>query len=148
MTPNTFAGLLEDWLKHVEDVVAHLEKGEGHRPALDSLRGHLIDLIDIIERHPGVEAAADDLYDVAARAVSIGRRGVGASGRHKSRASRSARGRGRHRLDRLRDPPVPSSLLTYRSASAAAPAFKLCRSKPPGGRTPPGKKPALARTIR
>ncbi len=70
MTPSTFAALLEERLKHVEDAVALIEKGEVGRPELESLHAHLIEILDIIERDPGVEAAADDLYEVAARAVS------------------------------------------------------------------------------
>ncbi len=69
MTPSTFAEILEDRLKDVENAVALIEQGEGDRPELDSLRGHLIDILDIVERSPGIEAAAVDLYEIAARAV-------------------------------------------------------------------------------
>lgn len=66
MTPSTFAEILEDRLKHVQAAIALIEKGEGDRPELDNLRGHLIDILHVIERNPGIEAAADDLYEIAA----------------------------------------------------------------------------------
>ncbi len=84
MTPSTFAEILEDRLKHVENAVALIENGEGDRPELDHLRGHLIDILDIIERNPGIEAAADDLYEIAARAVT-------GSARERSSLSRGRR---------------------------------------------------------
>ena len=64
MTPSTFAEILEDRLKHVENAVALIVNSEGDRPELDNLRGHLIDILDIVERNPGIEAAADDLYEL------------------------------------------------------------------------------------
>lgn len=70
MPPSTFAAILQDHLKHAENVADLIEKGEGARPELDRLRGRLIDILDIIESNPGIEAAADDLYEVAARAVT------------------------------------------------------------------------------
>ena len=70
MTPSTFAALLDERLKFIEGAVFRIESGEGDRPELDSLRAHLIDILDVIDRNPGIEAAADDLYEVAARAVS------------------------------------------------------------------------------
>ena len=53
MTPTTFAEILEDRLKHVEAAVSTHQNGESDRPELDSLRGHLIDILDIVERNPG-----------------------------------------------------------------------------------------------
>jgi len=82
--PSTFAEIFEDRLKHVESAVAVIEQGEGHRPELDSLRVHLIDILDVIERNPGIEAAADDLYEIAARAVT-------GSARERSSVSRERR---------------------------------------------------------
>ncbi len=70
MTPSTFVAILDDRFRFIDDAVSRIENGEGGRPELDSLRGHLIDILDIIERSPGIEAAADDLYEVAARAVT------------------------------------------------------------------------------
>ena len=45
MTPSTFAEILEDRLKHVENAVALIDNGEGDRPELDNLRGYLIDIL-------------------------------------------------------------------------------------------------------
>ncbi len=69
MTPSTFAAILEDRLKQVEDAVALVEQGHGRTVELDTVRGNLIDILELVERNPGIEAAADDLYDIAARTV-------------------------------------------------------------------------------
>ncbi len=66
MTPNTFAAILEDRLKQVEDAVGRIEQGDGRAAELDTVRSNLIDILELVERNPGVEAAADDLYDMAA----------------------------------------------------------------------------------
>ena len=87
MSPSTFTATLDGHLKIVEDTVARIEKGEGDKLDLESLRGHLVDVLEIIERNSGIEAAADDLYEVASRSV------LGASGEHnpQSRARRILR---------------------------------------------------------
>ena len=76
MSPSTFAAILDGHIKHVDDAVARIERGEGDKLDLESLRGHLVDILEIIERNSGIEAAADDLYEVASRSVlgSIGER--------------------------------------------------------------------------
>src|SRR5215207_8487386 len=69
MTPKTFAAILEDRLKHVESAVTLIEQGDGRTVELDALRGNLIDILENVERNPGIEAAANDLYDIAAGTV-------------------------------------------------------------------------------
>ncbi len=69
MTPSTFASILEDRVKQIEEAVALIERGDGRTPELASLRADLIDMLEHIERDPGIEAAADALYNAAARTV-------------------------------------------------------------------------------
>jgi len=69
LTDVTFAAILEDRLKHVEDAVTLIEQGDGRTAELDTLRGNLIDILENVERNPGIEAAANDLYDIAAGTV-------------------------------------------------------------------------------
>ncbi len=69
MTPNTFAAILEDRLKQVEDAVGLIEQGDGRAAELDTVRSNLIDILELVERNPGIEAAADDLYDMAAGTI-------------------------------------------------------------------------------
>jgi hypothetical protein len=69
MTPKTFAAILEDRLKHVEDAVALIEQGDGGAAEINTMRGNLVDILKLVERNPGIEAAADDLHDLAAGTV-------------------------------------------------------------------------------
>ena len=60
----TFAAL-EDLLAQVERAATKFEQG-GREIDLHDLRAALIDILSLIERDPGIEAATEDLYDAAA----------------------------------------------------------------------------------
>ena len=65
MTPNGFVAAREDLLVRVERAAANIEQGEREND-LHDLRLALIDILGLIERDPGIEAATDDLYEAAA----------------------------------------------------------------------------------
>ena len=65
MTLNGFVAALEDLLERVERAAASIEQGGGEN-ALHDLRLALIEILGLIKRDPGIEAAADDLYEAAA----------------------------------------------------------------------------------
>ena len=65
MTPNSFVAAREDLLGRVERAAANIEQGEREND-LHDLRLALIDILGLIERDPGIEAATDDLYEAAA----------------------------------------------------------------------------------
>ena len=65
MTPNSFVAAREDLLVRVERAAANIEQGEREND-LHDLRLALIDILGLIERDPGIEAATDDLYEAAA----------------------------------------------------------------------------------
>jgi hypothetical protein len=60
----TFASL-GDLLAQVERAAVKFEQG-GQKIDLHDLRAALIDVLGLIERDPGIEAATEDLYDAAA----------------------------------------------------------------------------------
>ena len=65
MTSNGFVAALEDLLERVERAAASIEQG-GRKNDLHDLRLALIEMLSLIERDPGIEAATDDLYEAAA----------------------------------------------------------------------------------
>ena len=66
MTPNAFAAAREDLLTGIERAIGAIEQGGGE-PELHSLWLLMLDVLRLIERDPGIETAAQDLYDAAAR---------------------------------------------------------------------------------
>jgi hypothetical protein len=56
---------LADLLAQVERAAMTFEQG-GREIDLHDLRAALIDVLSLIERDPGIEAATEDLYDAAA----------------------------------------------------------------------------------
>ena len=93
MTPNTFAELMEDRVSGVELSVSRIESQDGAEVALSNMRSHLMDILDLIGRHPGIEAAADDLYRTAEALV-----GANASDPRRLRLLREAHLRFRERI--------------------------------------------------
>ena len=76
MTPQTFAAILQDRLSTIDHALAQIERGELVEPALHSLRCTLIEVLEQVERDPGIEAAADDLYTAAATLSANSAKGV------------------------------------------------------------------------
>ena len=69
MTHKTFAETIEDRLELIELVVAAIAQGS-RGDDLRDLRILLIDLMGLLKRDPGIEAAADDLYAAATALVT------------------------------------------------------------------------------
>ena len=71
MTPGMPSELLGDRLSATERVLEQLRQGCGDAPAaLQSLRAHLLDILTLAERSPGLDAAADDLYESARASIA------------------------------------------------------------------------------
>src|SRR5687768_4473561 len=71
-----FAAILQDRLGTIDHALAQIKRGELVEAALHSLRGALIEVLEQIERDPGIEAAADDLFTAAATLSTYSARGV------------------------------------------------------------------------
>ena len=96
MAEKSFAETIDERLAAIERIVALLTE-DGGQADLRDLRVLLIDVIGLLKRDPGVEAAVDDLY-AAARCLVVDR-GVGSQPQaRKLRLLRDARQRFHDRL--------------------------------------------------
>ncbi len=100
MMQQTFAARLEEMLGLIERALAAIEQGGG-QSELRSLRKLLQELLlncmSLLERNPGIEAAASDLYAAASALVTDGARNSQPLAR-KLRLLREARRRFTQRL--------------------------------------------------
>ena len=62
---------MQESLDYVERALARLEEGAGAETEAHNIRAYLINTLELIDRDPGIEAAADDLYATAA-AFAVG----------------------------------------------------------------------------
>ena len=106
MTPRTFAAIIQDRLQHVEHAIERIEQGAGDITDLSSLRTYLLEILEQLERNPGIEAAADDLYDVAAALVA--RRADNSHSQGQKRVLREAALRFDERLSTAQ--PIPKAI--------------------------------------
>ena len=65
MAHGAFSEAVQAAAELIEEVIAGIEQNHGDPDGLPSLRVHLVELLSLIERSPGIDAAADDL-DAAA----------------------------------------------------------------------------------
>ena len=63
---NPFVVAMRERLGFLEGAVARMERGDGADAALREIGTFLLDLLTLVERDPGLELAADDLYEAAA----------------------------------------------------------------------------------
>lgn len=88
MTPAMLSELLANRLIAIEQVLEQLRQGDSDASvAVQSLRAHLLDILTLADRSPGLDAAADDLYQSA-------RASVGTEGAELRIAARNHRLRG------------------------------------------------------
>ena len=65
----SFAAAIRETLEYLEKAIARIEKGEAAEAEAHNIRAYLINTLDLTERDPGIEAAADDLYAMTAAFV-------------------------------------------------------------------------------
>jgi hypothetical protein len=100
MTHKTFAAKLEEILGLIEPALDGIERGGGQDDLLKLqvlLGDLLINCIRLLERNPGIEAAASDLYVSASALVKYSTLGLRPLARHQ-RLFREAHKRFRERL--------------------------------------------------
>src|ERR1700712_386510 len=76
MTPGLHTEMLNDRIKAIADAITRLRQGERRHAEARSVRGSLMDILDLIERNPGVDAAVDDLHRGVCALVDDLHRGV------------------------------------------------------------------------
>ncbi len=66
----SYASRKNEVLEFLACAIARIHHGEGAESALREVRSFLLDLLGLVERDPGIEVAANDLYEAAAALVS------------------------------------------------------------------------------
>ena len=61
----SLAGMLEERIACIEEALIQIEQQRDAAVGLHNLQAHLPNLLELIERHAGVTAAADDLLSAA-----------------------------------------------------------------------------------
>jgi hypothetical protein len=56
---------LEETLGFIQRALDRIVAGEGVEAELHNVRAYLLNILELVERDPGIEAASDDLYAVA-----------------------------------------------------------------------------------
>jgi hypothetical protein len=74
MVDSSFSSALEGMLASIGHVLISLQQDDAEAE-LHTLRVHLLKVLDLVERDPGIEAASDDLYAVAKEIACGGDRG-------------------------------------------------------------------------
>jgi len=99
----SFGAAIAETLDLVERTLARVEKGDGEEEReVHSIRAYLVNTLELIERDPGIEAAADDLYGTATAFVAGQGRPKDGSERRDRRVLREAFLRLRDKLARAR----------------------------------------------
>src|SRR3954452_12897189 len=63
---------VDEALSFIEQALEHIRAGEGSELELQNLRAYLLNILELVERDPGIEAACDDLY-ASAKELALGR---------------------------------------------------------------------------
>ena len=56
---------LEESLEFIQRALDRIRAGDNADAELHNVRAYLVNVLELVERDPGVEAASDDLYQVA-----------------------------------------------------------------------------------
>ncbi|WP_144766677.1 hypothetical protein [Methylobacterium dankookense] len=96
MTPALASEMLADRLNGIEAALVQARLGQPS--AVQALRDHLLDILTLVERDPGLDAAADDLHRAALAIAETGQADSGTRARHE-RLLGDARGRLLQRLE-------------------------------------------------
>jgi hypothetical protein len=65
MTIRSLQEALEETLGCIERAVARIEHHQEDTAELHNLRAYLLNILELVERDPGIDAASDDLYSAA-----------------------------------------------------------------------------------
>lgn len=95
----SFEAAKQDRLGFVQGAIAQIARGEGAQAALREMSAFLLDLLTLVERDPGLELAADDLYEAAVMLAADRRSRPGALDPRLWRLLKDAARRFRMRLD-------------------------------------------------
>lgn len=69
MTPTLRQDILDDRMRGIRKAVSDLTVGDQVEAAAQTVRANLIDVLSLLDRNPGLDAAADDLHRSVRSAV-------------------------------------------------------------------------------
>lgn len=95
----TFEAAKQDRLGFVQGAIAQIARGNSPDAALREMSAFLLELLTLVERDPGLELAADDLYEAAVMLAADRRSGRDILDPRRWRLLRDAARRFRMRLD-------------------------------------------------
>ena len=98
MTPELRDELLNNRVLGIDKALFQISQSRNAKDAALTIRAHLIDLLSLLDRNPGLEAAADDLSKTAMAFVEAGAYGASAEDRQE-RLLAEAYARYRDRLE-------------------------------------------------
>ena len=81
MTPELLNELLSKRVLGIDKALIQISQSRDAKEAAATIRAHLIDLLSLLDRNPGLDAAADDLYKSVAASVEAGSYGRSAEDR-------------------------------------------------------------------
>jgi hypothetical protein len=81
MTPELLNELLSTRVLGIDKALIQISQSRDAKGAALTIRAHLIDLLSLLDRNPGLDAAADDLYKSVTAFVEAGKYGAGAEDR-------------------------------------------------------------------
>jgi Asp-tRNA(Asn)/Glu-tRNA(Gln) amidotransferase C subunit len=102
MASKSLAEALDEALGFVERAVAKIERREDAETELHNVRAYILNILDLVERTPGISASADDLYAAVVAVASAAREGEVTADPRRGRLLREARERFRDRISRAR----------------------------------------------
>lgn len=98
MTPELLDELLSKRVVGIDKALIQISQSRDAKDAALTIRAHLIDLLSLLDRNPGLDAAADDLYKSVTAFVEAGAYGASAEDRQE-RLLAEAYARYRERLE-------------------------------------------------
>ena len=85
MTPERLNELLSEQVVGIDKALIQISQSRNAKDAAVTIRAHLIDLLSLLDRNPGLDAAADDLDKSVMAFVEAGAYGRSAEDRQERR---------------------------------------------------------------
>ncbi len=72
MTQKSFTETLEETMSFIERALDRITRNEGAEAELHNVQAYVLNILELVDRDPGIDAAADDLQN-AVRSFVVGR---------------------------------------------------------------------------
>ncbi len=71
MTQKSFAEALEETMSFIERALDRITRNEGAEAELHNVQAYVLNILELVDRDPGIDAAADDLQRAARFSRSV-----------------------------------------------------------------------------